>query len=122
MVDITTETGILAARASRAPEDARWRVIWRNTLPFIVVFGLPTGEAAGTSMVAVGVLTIPTLAAHWTLGHIDWSVAIAFAAGVVPGSLVGARVALRVSAPKARCAFGLLLVGFAVFFLAYQLV
>ena len=40
MADITTETGILAARASRAPEDARWRVIWRNTFPFIVVFGL----------------------------------------------------------------------------------
>jgi NitT/TauT family transport system permease protein len=40
MTDITTETGILAARASRAPEDARWRVIWRNTVPFIVVFGL----------------------------------------------------------------------------------
>jgi NitT/TauT family transport system permease protein len=40
MVDITTETGILAARASRAPGDARWRVIWRNTFPFLVVFGL----------------------------------------------------------------------------------
>ena len=40
MADITTETGILAARASRAPEDARWRVIWRNAFPFIVVFAL----------------------------------------------------------------------------------
>jgi NitT/TauT family transport system permease protein len=40
MVDITTETGILAARASRSPADARWRVIWRNTFPFIVMFGL----------------------------------------------------------------------------------
>ncbi|HMJ45107.1 MAG TPA: ABC transporter permease [Pseudolabrys sp.] len=40
MADITTETGILAARAARAPEDARWRVIARNAFPFIVVFGL----------------------------------------------------------------------------------
>src|SRR6478672_12723292 len=37
MADITTESGILAARAARAPEDARWRVIARNAFPFIVV-------------------------------------------------------------------------------------
>jgi NitT/TauT family transport system permease protein len=40
MVDISSETGILAARLSRAPEDAYWRVIARNAFPFIVVFGL----------------------------------------------------------------------------------
>jgi NitT/TauT family transport system permease protein len=40
MADITTETGILAARASRAPQDARWRVIWRNAFPFLVVFAM----------------------------------------------------------------------------------
>ena len=89
---------------------------------FIVVFGLTTGEAAGTSMVAVGVLTIPTLIAHWTLGHIDWTVAITFAVGVIPGSLAGAKLALHVPPPKARRAFGLLLVGFAVFFLTHQLI
>jgi len=40
MADITTETGILAARSARAPKDARWRVIWRNAFPFIVVFAI----------------------------------------------------------------------------------
>src|ERR1051326_8901219 len=40
MADITTETDILAARAARAPEDARWRLIARNAFPFVVVFGL----------------------------------------------------------------------------------
>ena len=40
MADITTETGILAARSARAPKDARWRVIWRNAFPFIVVFAM----------------------------------------------------------------------------------
>jgi uncharacterized protein len=89
---------------------------------FIVVFGLTTGEAAGTSMVAVGVLTIPTLMVHWALGDIDWPVAIAFAVGLVPGSLAGAQLALHIPAPTARRAFGLLLVGFALFFLASQLV
>jgi NitT/TauT family transport system permease protein len=40
MADITTETGILAARSARAPADPRWRVIWRNAFPFIVVFAM----------------------------------------------------------------------------------
>jgi uncharacterized protein len=89
---------------------------------FIIVFGLTALEAAGTSMVAVGLLTVPTLIAHWALGHIDWSVALAFGIGLVPGSLAGARLALRIPASSARRAFGLLLVAFALYFLATQLV
>jgi hypothetical protein len=73
-------------------------------------------------MVAVGVLTIPTLAAHWALGHIDWSVSIAFAVGLIPGSIVGAQLELRTPAARARRAFGILLVGFACVFLAYRLI
>lgn len=84
---------------------------------FVVVLGLSTGRAAGTSMVAVGVLTIPTLVTHWALGHIDWRVALVFAAGMVPASLIGARLAEHVPAARARRAFGVLLVGFATWFL-----
>jgi NitT/TauT family transport system permease protein len=40
MADITTETGILAARAARAPGEPRWWVFARNAFPFIVVFAL----------------------------------------------------------------------------------
>ncbi len=87
---------------------------------FIVVLGLSATTAAGTSMVAVAALTIPTLATHWFLGHIDWSVAGAFALGAVPGSLIGARLAQRVPARKARSAFGVLLVTFAAWFLVHQ--
>ena len=28
-------------------------------------------EAAGTSLLVIAVLTVPTLATHWALGHID---------------------------------------------------
>jgi uncharacterized membrane protein YfcA len=62
-------------------------------------------------MVAVGVLTIPTLVTHMALGHIDWPVAAMFAVGVLPGSLIGARLAPRLPADQARRAFGLLLYG-----------
>jgi uncharacterized membrane protein YfcA len=89
---------------------------------FIVGFGLATGEAAGTSMLVVGVLTIPTLVMHSALGHIDWGVALAFGIGLVPGSLVGARLASRIPDRAARIGFGATLVVFALGFLALQLV
>lgn len=84
---------------------------------FILVLGLSATKAAGTSMVAVGALTIPTLAIHIGLGHVDWTVALAFAAGLIPGSLTGARVATRLPAEVTRRAFGIGLVAFAAIFL-----
>jgi uncharacterized protein len=88
---------------------------------FVLLLGLTTGQAAGTSMVAVGALTIPTLMTHWYLGHIDWRIAVVFAVGVLPGSLLGARAATRIAPRIARQAFGVLLVIFAALFLVLQL-
>ncbi|MBA2283525.1 MAG: sulfite exporter TauE/SafE family protein [Acidimicrobiia bacterium] len=87
---------------------------------FVVALGLTSNEAAGTSMAAVGALTIPTLLTHWAVGHIDWAVAATFAVGVLPGSLAGARVAARLPAAPVRRAFGIALVAFAAWFLAHQ--
>jgi uncharacterized membrane protein YfcA len=87
---------------------------------FVVLLGLSTGMASGTSMVAVGFLAIPTLLVHWQLGHIDWPIALVFGLGVLPGSLVGARAAEHIPADRARQAFGILLVVFATWFLARQ--
>src|SRR5207342_1493834 len=73
---------------------------------FVLVLGLTAVEAAGTSMVVVGILTIPTLGTHWVLGHIDWTVAAGFAVGLIPGAAVGARIAQRISAERLRASFG----------------
>jgi uncharacterized membrane protein YfcA len=88
---------------------------------FIVVLGLGATEAAGTSMVAVGALVVPTMVTHWFLGHIDWNVALAFGGGMLPGSLVGSRVAQRIPARVLRPAFGVMLTAFATVFLAHSL-
>ena len=69
---------------------------------FVVGYGLSAGEAAGTSMLAVGALVIPTLVSHWALGHIDWSVSFAFATGLIPGSVVGSRATERIPAAVTR--------------------
>lgn len=88
---------------------------------FVVLLGLSTGMAAGTSMVAVGALAVPTLLVHWQLGHIDWPVALLFGLGALPGSLLGAHAAQHVPADRARRTFGVLLVAFSAWFLFHQL-
>jgi hypothetical protein len=88
---------------------------------FVLGLGLTTRTAAGTSMVAVGALTVPTLITHAALGHIDWTVAVVFAVGVLPGSIIGSNLTQRIHPATSRRAFGLVLVGFAIYFLIHQL-
>ena len=88
---------------------------------FVLFLGLTAVEAAGTSMVVVGVLTIPTLITHWALGHIDWVVAGGFAVGLIPAAAIGSRIAQRIPPARSRIAFGTMLVVFATWFLIYQL-
>ncbi|HYF45867.1 MAG TPA: sulfite exporter TauE/SafE family protein, partial [Acidimicrobiales bacterium] len=58
---------------------------------FIVLFGLDTPEAAGTSLTVAAAVTVPTLVTHALLGDIVWAVTLPFALGIVPGTVVGAR-------------------------------
>lgn len=88
---------------------------------FVIVLGLSMQKAAGTSLVVVAALSVPTLIAHWALGHIDWTVALAFAAGSIPGALIGSRLAQRVTGDALRVAFGWLLVAFSIYFTARQI-
>lgn len=88
---------------------------------YVLVLGMTAVEAAGTSMVVVGALVIPTLITHWALGHVDWAVAGELAVGLLPGSALGARIAQRVSPERLRRSFALLLVAFAIWFLVRQL-
>lgn len=88
---------------------------------FLLALGLDMNEAAGTSMVVAVALTVPTLATHMAMGDIDWSVAVAFGAGLVPGAALGGRVAQMLPTERLQRCFGMLLVGFAAWFLARQL-
>ncbi len=88
---------------------------------FVLVLGLTMPESAGTSLVVIAVLSVPTLVTHWALGHIDWTVAAAFAAGSIPGAGIGSLLAQRLPAEAMKRAFGVLLIGFAIYFVARQL-
>jgi len=79
----------------------------------IVLFGLDTPEAAGTSLTVAAAVTVPTLVTHALLGGIAWAVTVPFALGIVPGTILGARASSRCGSDRLRTAFGTLVVGFA---------
>jgi uncharacterized membrane protein YfcA len=88
---------------------------------FVLVLGLTMAESAGTSLIVIALLSFPTLITHWALGHIDWTVAAPFAAGAVPGALAGSRLVARLDPDRLKGAFGVLLTGFAIYFVSRQL-
>jgi uncharacterized protein len=71
--------------------------------------GMPVKRAIGTSLVTVAVLAIPGTIAHGLLGHIDWTLALLLAIGVVPGAMIGARLTGRASDRVVRLSFAALL-------------
>lgn len=87
---------------------------------FLLALGLDMNEAAGTSLVVAMALTVPTLVTHTLLGDVDWLIAGLFAVGMIPGALAGSRLAHQLPTARLRNAFGVLLIGFAVWFLARQ--
>jgi uncharacterized membrane protein YfcA len=88
---------------------------------FVLVLGLTMPQSAGTSLIVIVVLSLPTVAAHWALGHIDWSVTWAFSAGAIPGAGGGAGLAACVRPEAVKGSFGVLLVVFGSYFVARQI-
>ena len=88
---------------------------------YLLVFGLTMRESAGTSLLVIAILAVPTLATHWALGHIDWAVAGAFALGAVPSSFGASRLAQHVAGPRLRRAFGWFLIGSGIAFVLYRI-
>ena len=88
---------------------------------YLLVFGMRMRQAVGTSLVVIAVLSIPTLATHWALGHINWAVAALSPPASCPGAAVSSRLAHRIAGPVVRRAFGWFLISFGAFFTLYRL-
>ena len=87
---------------------------------YLLIFGLDMRTAAGTSLLVISVLSLPTLAAHWALGHVDWSVAGAFALGAIPTSALSGQLARHVPITALRRWFGGFLMFSGVAFTIYR--
>lgn len=78
----------------------------------------PIKAAFASSLVVSAFLAMPATIVHWYLGHIAWREMFILAAGSVPCSYLGARVALRVHSRTLERCYGVALTALGLFFLA----
>jgi uncharacterized membrane protein YfcA len=85
---------------------------------FMTVARLPVKAALGTSLAVAAALAVPGSLVHLALGHLEWTIVVAFGLGSIPLSGVGARVALRIDGRRLERLYGAALavlgVGFVV--------
>ncbi|MEU9247632.1 sulfite exporter TauE/SafE family protein [Streptomyces sp. NPDC048385] len=77
---------------------------------YLLVLRLPVKRALATSLAVSAALAVPGTITHWTLGHIDWRVVLAYTVLAVPASYLGARLALRTSPDRLTRVYGAFLV------------
>ena len=63
-------------------------------------------RALGTSLVLATCLAVPGTLVHAWLGHIDWSLTLAFGLARVPAATAGAQLALRTNGRSLTLAYG----------------
>jgi uncharacterized membrane protein YfcA len=74
---------------------------------FMNVLHMPVRRALGTSLALAAVLAVPGTIVHAWLGHIDWSLTLAFGLAAVPFATLGAATALRVRERSLSLAYGM---------------
>ena len=74
---------------------------------FMSTLGLPIHRAFGTSLVLAAFLAVPGTIVHACLGHIDWTVTLAFGLAAAPAARAGAQLALRTRARSLTLAYGM---------------
>jgi uncharacterized membrane protein YfcA len=77
----------------------------------------PMKKAFACSLAVSSVLAIPGTVVHAYLGHISWVVTALVAAGAIPFSHLGARLAIKTRAAKLERWYGLALTALGIFFL-----
>lgn len=85
---------------------------------FSRILKLPIKRAFACSLAVSVFLALPGTIVHAYLGHIDWLVTAVLAAGSVPSSFFGARVAIKSKSSRLEFGYGLILTALGVFFLA----
>ncbi len=76
---------------------------------FVAVLHMPLKRALGTSLGISLALAIPGTIVHAALGHIDWSLTIAFGIASVPFARLGAHLSMRASARGLARTYGIAL-------------
>ncbi len=84
-------------------------------VPAVVVLGgVPMSIAVGSSSLMIGVTALTGFVGHVLRGHFDWMLTAVLAGGVLIGSQIGPRRAIRTRQTNLKRYFALLLVGISV--------
>jgi uncharacterized protein len=73
---------------------------------FVTLVGLPLKDTIATSLACVGVFAIPGTITHAIQGDINWTFALALAAGVIPGARFGAHFTIAANDRTLRYTVG----------------
>src|SRR5579864_2438107 len=84
----------------------------------VLVLGLPMHLAVGTSLVAITLNALWGVIGNLRLGTLDWTLTLLFAAGGIVGVLIGGKLAGRLPEHTLRAAFGVVVVGLAIYTLS----
>lgn len=84
---------------------------------YLAVLRLPIKTAFATSLAVSAALAVPGTLVHAALGHIDWTVVIAFGTTSTPLSYLGAQAGLRCNARALERIYGGALVALSAWFL-----
>ena len=90
--------------------------------PVLVLLGMKMKRAIGTSLALVLLGTIPSIIIHWYLGHINLLITLFLILGALPGSYIGARTTISTASSTVKRGYGVFLLLFSLFFLAFELV
>ncbi|MEN9203794.1 MAG: sulfite exporter TauE/SafE family protein [Thermostichus sp. DG02_3_bins_51] len=86
-------------------------------VPFYqLAVGLDLRSALASSLASVAMLAIPEIWVHASLGNIDWGTTFWLALGVFPCTVLGGKLALRLSTPWLTRLYGGFLVVLALYF------
>jgi hypothetical protein len=83
----------------------------------VMIVGLPMVEAISTSLIIISANSLAGFIGHWSQGNFDLLLALVFVTSGIAGAFVGARLASRLPASELRRAFGVLVIGLAIFLL-----
>jgi len=83
---------------------------------YLLLFRMEPQRCSATSLVAIAFLSVPGTWIHNRLGHVDFRLAELLAAGVIPATYAGARLAMHLNARHSRHLFGIFLLLFGTLF------
>lgn len=81
----------------------------------VIVLRMPMASAVGTSLLVIAVNSISSIVSRFGAMHLDWRVIVPFAIAAVLGTLIGRRVADKLSGATLTTSFAVMLVAVGIF-------